>query len=237
MTVGYYTDNNVSHTVMNAISARGIQCRHIKDFDSSQPGIFYGILRGAGTAIRILKDRGIDFWYVDNGYFDAIYMDSVKKKDMGGKYRIVKNDLIEPCPIVPEAVPTMPHAPLRFLMLPPSIYTAVQHDTTPEDWRITWGQRIHNLGHSRKLRDKDEKIPLDAELADCDAVFAFNSMAVIRAMELGKIVYTTNGIVRNSHLLGRISPRYDIDGVKRYYADRQFTLEQIKDLGVKCLNI
>ena len=234
MTIGYYTDNNVSQGVMRAFAASGIETRHIKDFDNTQPAIFYGILRGAGIAMRILKDRGIDFWYVDNGYFDAIYMDSVKQKDMGGKYRIVKNGYIEPYAGGTKSV--VPYRPLKILIMPPSIYSAVQHDTTPEDWRITWGQRLHNLGHTRKLRDKTESTPLEIDLAECDAVFAFNSMGVVKAIEMGKAAYTTHGIIRNDNLLGCGIPYYDMSELRRFYEPKQFTLEQIADLGVKCLN-
>ena len=236
MAIGYYTDNNVSQGVMRAFAASGIETRHIKDFDNTQPAIFYGILRGSGIASRILKDRGIDFWYVDNGYFDAVYMGEGKRKEMHGKYRVVKNDYITPLPAEGYYSAHGAKYPMRVLMMPPSVYTAFMHDTTPEDWRITWGQRIHDLGYSRKLRDKEEKTPLDTELADCDAVFAFNSMAVVRAAQLGKFVYTTHGIVRNADYLGRICPTYDIEELKRFYEPKQFTLEQIADLGVRCLN-
>jgi len=233
--IGYYTDNNVSHGVMSAFADAGIETRHIKDFDNTKPAIFYGILRGSGIASRILKDRGIDFWYVDNGYFDAVYMDSAKYKEMNGKYRIVKNDYIEPMPtIFPSA--WRANLPLKFLVMPPSVYSAFMHDTTPEDWRITWGQRLHDLGHTRKLRDKDEKTPLDVELAECDAVFAFNSMAVVRAIQIGKAVYTTHGIIRNADLLGKAIPKYNIEDIKRFYEPKQYTLEQIRNLGVRCLN-
>ena len=234
--IGYYTDNNVSQGVMRAFSDIGIETRHIKDFDNTKPAIFYGILRGSGMASRILKDRGIDFWYVDNGYFDAVYMDSAKYKDMHGKYRIVKNGYIESY-IGPFTIDSVPTFPMKFLIMPPSVYTAFMHDTTPEDWRITWGQRLHDMGHTRKLRDKEEKAPLDAELAECDAVFAFNSMAVVRAIQLGKVVFTTHGVVKNSNFLGNSAyPRYNIEDIKRFYEPKQFTLDEIRELGVKCLN-
>ena len=233
--IGYYTDNNVSQGVMRAFSDIGIETRHIKDFDNTQPAIFYGILRGSGMASRILKDRGIDFWYVDNGYFDAVYMGEGKRKEMHGKYRIVKNDYIEPYPASRFSASAI-NAPMKFLIMPPSVYTAFMNDTTPEDWRITWGQRLHDLGHTRKLRDKEEKTPLDTELAECDAVLAFNSMAVMRAIQLNKAVYTTHGIVRNSNSLGVIATKYNIEDLKRFYEPKQFTLDEIRELGVKCLS-
>ena len=233
--IGYYTDNNVSHTAMKSFSRRGIPVKHIRDFDNTQPGIFYGILRGTGTAMLRLKDRGIDFWYVDNGYFDAVYMNEGKKKDMGGTYRIVKNDLIQPVPDWFPIHKKEPDRPLRFMLMPPSPYTAFMHDTTPEDWEITWGQKLHNLGHTRKKRDKTETIPLETDLSDVDAVLAFNSMGVVKAIEKGKAVYTTHGIIRNSHLIGKEIQYFHINDIKNFYEPNQYTLEEIADQGVKCL--
>lgn len=237
MTIGYYTDNNVSHAVMKALSAGGIRTAHIKDFDpfNVDDPVFYGILRGAGSAIRHLQFIGANFYYIDNGYFDALYMGKGKIKEMGGKYRIVKNALIDTFPSGNFITPVLPHTPLRFLLLPPSHYTAFMHDTTPEDWTITWGQKIHDLGHSRKTRDKTETIPLEDELANCDAVFAFNSMAVIKAIEMGKVVYTTHGVIQNSDFLGKICPTYSFEDIKRYFGPKNFTLEEIARMGVKCL--
>lgn len=235
MTIGYFTDNNVSQTVMKSFSRRGIPVKHIRDFDNTKPGVFYGILRGPGIAMRILKDRGIDFWYVDNGYFDAVYMNEGKRKEMNGTYRVVKNDLITPTPDWFPVHKKETHRPLSVLLMPPSPYTAFMHDTTPEDWRITWGQKIHDLGHSRKTRDKDEKTPLEDELRECDAVFAFNSMGVVKAIEMGKAVYTTNGIIRNSHMLGEEIQYFNINDIKNFYEPKQYTLAEIADLGVKCL--
>lgn len=234
MTVGYYTDNNVSQSVMKAFSRRGVTVKHIRDFDNSKPGIFYGILRGSGIASRILKDRGIDFWYVDNGYFDAVYMNEGKLKDMHGTYRIVKNGYIDE---VPDWFPIdkRPFKKMRFLMLPPTTYSAFMHDTTPEDWIITWGQKIHNLGHSRKTRDKTETVPLETELENCDAVFAFNSIAVVKAIEMGKAVYTTHGIIRNADMLEQCAPYFNINDIKNFYEPNQHTLEEIADGSTRCL--
>ena len=65
---------------MRAFNAGGINVKHISEFTPEEPAIFYGILRGSGTAMRIMQYLGEDFWYVDNGYFDALYMDKNKQK-------------------------------------------------------------------------------------------------------------------------------------------------------------
>lgn len=231
--IGYYTDNSVSHTAMKAFSRRGIPVKHIREFDNTKPGIFYGILRGTGMAMRILKDRGINFWYVDNGYFDAVYMNEGKRKDMGGTYRIVKNGLLDVYEGGTKSV--VPKRPLHVLMMPPSPYSAFMHDTTPEDWQLTYGQKLHDLGHTRKKRDKTETIPLEDDLRDCDAVLAFNSMGVVKAIEMGKAAYTTHGIVTHATIPDKHVVYYDINDLKEFYADKQFTLEEIADQGVKCI--
>ena len=80
--IGWYTDNPLSKTVMDAIP--DIERRHISDFDKTDPGpsIFYGILRGCSRAMHILSHLGIDYWYIDNGYFDAQYVDRSMQKSM-----------------------------------------------------------------------------------------------------------------------------------------------------------
>lgn len=230
--IGYYSDNEVSQTVMKAFSRIGIKVKHIRNFDHTQPAIFYGILRGAGSAIRLMQHYKRDFWYVDNGYFDAIYMNQQKEKDMKGKYRIVKNALIEPIDIQPVRTT---NKKLRILMLPPTTYTAFMHDTTPEDWVIEWQLKCDRAGHMCFRRDKTESIPLKESLRDVDAVLAFNSLGVMEAIREGKAVYTTHGIIRNSEMLGSVVPYYDFNELAKFYQDKQFTLDEIQQRGIACM--
>ena len=231
--IGYYTDNNVSHSVMKAFSRSGIIVTHIKNFRPDLTPIFYGILRGCGTAMRLMQHLKKDYYYVDNGYFDAHYMDLNKRKEMSGKYRIVKNAKIETMCINPKKTST---EKLRVLILPPSPYTAFMHDTIPEDWNVESIKRIQAAGHSHHVRNKDEQRTLRKQLSDFDAVYAFNSMGVVEAIELGKAVYTTHGIIRNRDLMEiGAAPYYDIDEIRKFYDSKQFTLEEIADRGVKCL--
>lgn len=232
--IGYFTDNSISQSVMRSFSRGGMKVQHIKDFDpfNCSESFFYGILRGTGVAMRHLQFLGEDYWYSDNGYFDAIYMDENKQKDMSGTYRIVKNDMIEPMDIEPIKTST---GKMRVMLIPPSPYTAFMYDTTPEDWMMEWTRVCAEAGHVYFIRDKEERIPFVDAVKDMDAVLAFNSIAVMKAMDLGKAVYTTYGIIRNADMIKSCAPYYDIDAVKKFYEPKQFTLEQIKDLGVKCL--
>lgn len=230
--IGYYTDNNVSHTVMKHFSRGGFPVKHIRQFDNTKPGIFYGMLRGNGPAMRILADRGIDYWYVDNGYFDAQYMDLEKHKNMTGKYRIVKNQMIEPYPEGPCATH---NGTLRVLILPPSPYSAFMHDTTPEDWLVEWKGKCEVMGYSYVIRDKSEQKRLTKHLSDFDCLLTFNSMGAVAAISEGKAVYTTHGIIRNDHLFGKFAPFYDMAALKAFYEPKQFTLEEIKERGQACL--
>ena len=232
MPIGYYTDNSVSHTVMKVFSRIGLKVKHIREFTPDQPAVFYGILRGSGSAIRLMQHYKKDFWYVDNGYVDAVYMNQQKRKEMSGKYRIVKNGLIDTFNFKPTHT-TPKH--LRIMLMPPSTYTAFMHDTTPEDWTIEWTRKCDRAGHAASIREKGDHAPLATALKSYDAVLAFNSMGVIEAMKEGKAVFTTHGIIRNSDLLGQYSPYYNYKDVSNYFSEKQFTLEEIQQRGISCL--
>lgn len=235
MTIGYYTDNQVSKTVLKAFSRGGVQVAHINDFqfNKSRDSLFYGILRGTGPAMRHLRFAGRGYHYVDNGYFDAVYMDAKKVKEMGGKYRIVRDDMIEPIVIDPVKVTT---GQMRIRIYPPSAYTAFMYDTTPEDWGQQWVRALTSLGHDCDFTDKTPGWSFDEAIKDFDALFTFNSTTVMRAIELGKAVFTTHGIIRNADKVASGAHYYDLSAMKTFYEPKQFTLEEIADRGVKCLN-
>lgn len=232
--IGYYTDNPISKAVMAAFSRSGTTVSHINNFqfNKSTPAIFYGILRGTGAAMRYLQFQGKSFHYIDNGYFDAVYMDERKAKEMTGKYRVVNSDMIEPMDILPVRTAT---GPMRILMYPPSTYAAFMYDTTPEDWTKCWRDKLLSSGHEIKFADKIPGWSFDSAIDDCDALFTFNSTTVIRAMELGKSVFTTHGIIRNADMSMTCAPHYDVEAVKEFYAPKQFTLDEISQKGIKCL--
>ena len=98
--IGWTTTNTLSQTVLKSLD---IELRHISEF-TPQPSVFYGFLRGAGSAMKILKHLGIDYWYIDNGYFDAQYVNENFVKIMDGKYRIVKNGTHDVFPMQPEII-------------------------------------------------------------------------------------------------------------------------------------
>jgi hypothetical protein len=231
--IAYITNNEVSHSVMKSFSRIGIKVKHIRNFDPSQQAIFYGILRGTGPAMRLMQYLKKDYWYVDNGYYDAVYMNAQKHKEMTGKYRIVKNATLETCPAEPVR---KTNKKLRIMLMPPSPYTAFMHDTTPEDWKIEWQMKCDRAGHMSMVRDKTEQQPLHKALKEYDAVLAFNSLGVIEAMKEGKAVYTTHGIIRNSDMLGNEVPYYDFNEVVNFYKDKQYTLQEIQERGIACLS-
>lgn len=207
--LAWHTDNSLSRTVLGSIS--GAEVRHISEFHPHNcPHIFYGILRGCSRAMHLLKDKGIDYYYIDNGYFDALYVDKKMVKDMGGKFRVVKNGMHEVYPYEGKLAESK-----NILVIPPSTYSANFYDTTPEDW-------IKNkLG---RIRTKTCKGSLDEDLAWCDGVMSFNSMAVMKAVEMGKAVYDTHGVFRNNGFRS-----YDINDLRAYYEPKQFTLEELKE--------
>jgi hypothetical protein len=224
--IGYYTDNNVSKSVMASFIASGIDTKHISEFKKycGEPAIFYGILRGSGIAMKWCEMHGVDYYYVDNGYFDAQYINDNGYKNMDGLFRIVKNGMIEPYTGAPEL--SMPRKPLKILLMKPSPYSAFMHDTTPEDWVGQCAKLMIEPEDEIYLRDKSDK-NLKEQLERVDAVLAFNSMAVMPAIEMGKAVYTTHGIIRNMNAFGSETQYFDYKKVSDYYKTKQFTLEQI----------
>jgi hypothetical protein len=224
--IGYYTDNNVSKSVMASFLASGIDIKHISEFKKyrGEPAIFYGMLRGSGIAMKWCELEGVDYYYVDNGYFDAEYIDDRGYKDMGGYFRIVKNGMIEP--YTGEAMISIPHKPLKILLMKPSHYSAFMHDTTPEDWARDCTNLISQPEHEIFMREKSDKNLME-QLEYVDAVLAFNSMAVMPAISKGKAVYTTHGIIRNMNAFGSEIQYFDYEKVSDYYKTKQFTLEQI----------
>jgi hypothetical protein len=217
--IGWYTDNALSLQVLSAIP--DIELMHIKDFAPMQDvHVFYGIHRGASRAIHLLKYFGIDYYYIDNGYFDALYVNRSGFKGMGGKFRVVKNDMIEPCGFEG----SYNFDVKRTIIIPPTEYTAMHNLTTPEDWGRLVGQPLVDHGVEIRVRKKDTEIPLEDELAWCDSVISFNSMVIMRAIEAGKVVCDTHGVLRNDYF-----STYNIEDMKAYYEKRQFTIAQLRE--------
>jgi hypothetical protein len=221
--IGYYTDNSVARNVMGAVQMSGIEVRHIDHIDPTKPAIFYGILRGAGLWQHYYEQTGIDYWYIDNGYYDAIYRDSTGFKEAGGTYRICKNERITQY----KRFTTGACIPKSVLILPPTEYTAFMNGTTPEDWMISLGITIPHT-----VRRKETKASLLEQIEQHDAVIAFNSMAVMDAVRLNKGLATTHGIFPFTK---GYYDYYNYNDLLAYYTDKQFTLEQISK-GLSCLS-
>jgi len=224
----WVTDNELSHTVMNAI---GGEIKHIRDFDSTplQPSVFYGLLRGNSRAMHILKYHGIDYWYIDNGYFDAKYVDKKMHKSMDGMFRVVKNDTHDVYP----GSPIVSSGKIEsVLVLPPSPYSASFHHTTPEDWTASVMGWMIDTGHPIKatVRHKGSNTPFSTELKDYDAVVAFNSMAVMEAIAAYKPAFDTHGILRNLERYPNPSI-YSPTDIRKYYETKQCSLEYLRGIA------
>jgi hypothetical protein len=227
----YQTDNSLSQDVGRALSGNHT-IKHIQQFDTEpmQQAIFYGLLRGCSRAMHIMKHRAIDYWYIDNGYIGAKYIDERNIKEMNGTFRLVKNDMIEP--YNGKVTKDKKQAGYRALLMPPSVFTANFYDMLPEEWINVVFKILSARGYQVFKRDKQSHIPLDDDLRDCDLVVNCNSMAAMRAVELGIPVYDTHWIFRNvMDLLDEdfIPTSYATwDDVKAYYEPKQYTLEQMR---------
>ncbi len=234
---GWYTNNEISQTVMQAIAERGHEISHIKGFSDDLSGhIFYGILRGTAAAMRYCQFTNQSYFYLDNGYYDAEYIDRQGFKDMGGKYRIVKNDMIEQ--YIGTEIDGKSKDGNLFVIIPPSPYTANFYDTTPEDWLKEWVDVLSGKGFRYRIRDKKALQPLDHDLNAATALLSFNSMSGMTALKMGVPTYDTHGLFRNADrvLQDNFKPKvmYSYDAVRAFYEPKNFTLQEIAE-GKSCL--
>lgn len=235
----WYTDNPISQAVAAAAEKIGHRTEHVQHFseytDKDAIDIFYGILRGTAAAMRIRTHEKRIFYYLDNGYFDAEYIDRQGYKDMGGKYRIVRGDMMEKY-TGPVQVSEFKAGQI-FMLIPPSPYTANYYDTTPEDWLIKWNAILTQNGYIVRIRDKKNTQPLMHDLTIMQGqgagVLAFNSMSLMPAIRLGIPVYDTHGMFRNADqiLKDDFAPHlmYAYDDVKSFYEPKSFTLKEIAE--------
>lgn len=216
--IGWYTDNQLSHTVLSSIP--DIELRHIRDFHpQNNQHVFYGILRGSSRAMHILRQYQLNYHYIDNGYFDALYVNKHMVKDMSGKFRVVKNGMHEAY----NGPSTRAHDSVKnILIIPPSEYSANFYDTTPEDWTQNIKSE-YKFNHLR-VRTKSTAVPLSYDLEWCDGVIAFNSMVTMSAVLLGKPVMDTHGLFKTDHVR-----HYLIEDLRKFYEPKQFTLNELKE--------
>jgi hypothetical protein len=170
--------------------------------------------------MHVCKHTGHDYYYIDNGYTDAEYIDrSGLKNTREGTYRIVKNDMLEK--YGGEGIPLMPnHIIQSCLLIPPSKYTAYFYNTTPEDFMLDIANRYPKLDYT--IRKKTADVDIESDILKHDCVIAFNSMAIMKAIEMGKPVMDIKGITRGKEIL-----RYKYADVLEYFKDKQFRLEEL----------
>lgn len=233
--IGYYTDNEVSQVVMNSLNSCGIETKHISEFvnNRDKTPIFYGILRGTGEAINYCRLSGSNFIYIDNGYYDAEYVnENMCKRILDGCYRVVKNDLIDHYVGSYSAYAAKDNS--EFLILKPSPYAAFMNGTTPEDWLNKIIKKLEKLKFTFRLRDKSSEINLEEDIDRSDGVIGMNSVGVLKGVDVGKAVYDTHGIFRNfDELYEGVLDYYDGDMVRDFLLKKQFNLKEIKGVGLK----
>lgn len=225
----WHTDNGISLGVKRAFDAAGYETRSISKFEAIDNSVFYGLLRGTGRAMHIMSYLKKPYKYMDNGYFEAQYVDKKMVKDMTGQYRVVKNDMTEKYTGIKRYYD--PIIGKRILIIPPSSnYSANFYDTTPEDWQNNVIRLLNNLGYEYSVRSKASLEPLEHDLRKHDAVFSFNSMAVMKAVEMGLAAFDTHGIFRNVNDLvdNGIIRRYEYNDLVDFYRTKQVTLDQIE---------
>ena len=235
--IAYFTDNSISQSVINSLPESIIK-RHIKDFSLTDEAIFYGILRGSGWAMKYMRKFNKDYYYIDNGYFDAEYISRSGHKNMTGQLRIVKNDMIEKYPHDIEYADSPVNEKL-FMLVPPSVYTANFYDTTPEDWTKEWARILKAKGYHYYVRTKDTNVPLEENLKEIlqhgTGIITFNSMIAMSGIERGIPMYDTHGLLRNAYLILEkdFIPKkvLNFEKIKGYYLDRQLILDGFREIN------
>lgn len=229
----WVTDNKLSKIIASSFPQGDVEIKHISKFDDTPAdrGIFYGLLRGCTRAMHILKHRGIEFFYVDNGYFDAEYVDKNMMKRMDGTYRFCKSGILGE--FKGKYISGALSSGRDALLLKPSPWAANYFDTTPEDWVAEWAGVLTNRGYSVRVRDKNSSIDIDQDIKSSGLVLSFNSIAVLKGIEFGIPSYDSNGMFKNARLLKDPNhiPRvlYDYEDIKDFFSKRQFKLEQFKN--------
>lgn len=222
------TDNSVCNTVSKAFE----NVRHISKFDDTPAdcGIFYGLLRGSSRAMHILKHRGVDFYYIDNGYYGAEYVNGdMVKNTAAGHYRFCKSSTIHTY-TGPRAETGVGPKNNRALLMMPSPYAANFHDTTPEDWAVKWAKVLESRGFIVEVKPKNDGRRFEEMAADYGIIVAFNSVGILRAVECGIPVYDSHGVLKNIDML--LDPSQDVRLMYRdnelwqFFTKRQFTLQQ-----------
>lgn len=225
----WVTNNPLSHAVLEST---GLPTQHIIHFADRPPvpSVFYGILRGAGPAMQILKYLKINYWYIDNGYFDAEYVDASMHKDMSGKFRVVMNDTVEPYEGI--RIDSKVNAPKRALLIPPSQYSAHHYNTTPEDWIEYCRSNLPD--YEIRIRHKDSRISLEDSLSWCGMMVSMHSMSCMKAIEMGIPTYDSHGIFRNIRDIEEpdFQPTFvaTLKNVREFYEPKQYTLQELGNL-------
>jgi hypothetical protein len=108
------------------------------------------------------------------------------------------------------------------LLIAPSPYTAYFYNTTPEDFILAVANKYTDFKYT--IRKKSSDTDLESDILAHDCVIAFNSMAIMKAIELKKPVMDIKGITRQKELL-----IFNYEDVINFYKDKQFKLSDLGD--------
>lgn len=203
----------------------------------SERNAVYGILHGGGDIIRHCEERGLDYWYIDHGYFCR----SKGLYSMEGYFRIVKNDLQHRDVSGPTTgrfqnlginlLPTETLYRPNLVALPPSEHQISFYgsEVAKDFYRhIEWiGHQYDEVIFSRK----GDKIPLTKHLEDASYCIGFNSTGLFEAARRGIPVEAT-GPSPLSRLRDCLETKEWEEERLRIFqgcAERQFTLAEIAD--------
>jgi len=206
------------------------------------PAISYGILRGTTAAYAQAQNFGLDWYEIDNGYFNRGHFD--------GCYRISRNGLT--CRYDAKIASKLPYDRWRklgkvirpwqhnpdghILVCPPTEFIESFYGMEESEWEKQTVKKLASLGNSVKVRKKDNSdVPLSSDLKNCKCVITFNSNVGIDALLEGVPVITSEHHPINSWnglTIDNFSQRnlYEADRLSlfKYLSHFQYTLEELE---------
>lgn len=231
----------IAPRVCQGIQAAGEKAalrRHSDYYGRLKPSVFYGFLKGNSVFIKKCISAGVDWWFIDNGYFRPGHYD--------GYYLVGKNQL------QPRFTPSAVVDPKRWedldikiepwrkstsdghvLICPPTPNISTFYKIDKWKWISDIFQKIKMAGLRRpiRLREKGASTPLSEDLRNCHCVITYNSKVAIEALLKGIPAIADMGIVKDWNGLsvenvGDPLTSHDRLALFQFAASCQFTLDE-----------
>lgn len=203
-----------------------------------KPSVFYGALRGNSKIIEDCAAAGVDWWFLDNGYFRPGHFE--------GYYLVGKNQLqpkfsasapVEPKRWADLGIQVSPwrisKPDSHILICPPTQAMATFYKFDKSKWLADVFRKIISAGVGRpvRLREKGTTTPLADDLKNCHCVITFNSKVGMEALLRGIPTIADRGLIKDWNGLsldniGECLTTHDRMALFQFAASCQFRLSE-----------